>query len=62
MDDKKASIIACASPFDGHDRESWPAMIDWLVGHVMKIERVFDKEVSALRTLARTQFPRDAAA
>ena len=62
MDDKKVSIIEYAAPFDGHNRENWPSMIDWLVDHVKKMERVFDKEVPALRNLARTQFSKEATA
>ncbi|RMX04892.1 DUF4268 domain-containing protein [Corticibacter populi] len=62
MDDKKVSLIECAAPFDGHDRENWPVMIDWLVDHVKKMEKVFDKEVPGLRNLARTQFSKEAAA
>lgn len=62
MDDKKVSLIECAAPFEGQNRESWPSMIDWLVDHVRKMEKVFDKEVPALRSLVKTQFPPDATA
>lgn len=55
MDDKKVSLIECAAPFEGHNRESWPAMIDWLVENVRKMERAFDKEVPALRKVARSR-------
>ena len=30
MDDKKVSIVEYAKAFDGHNRESWPAMIAWV--------------------------------
>ena len=60
MDDKKVSLIECAAPFDGHNRESWPSMIDWLVVHVQKMENAFDREVPALRHLAKTQFSKEA--
>lgn len=53
MDDKKVSLIACAEPFDGHNRSAWPAMIDWLVARVRRMEAVFDKEVPGLRTAAK---------
>jgi hypothetical protein len=53
MDDKKVSIIGCAAPFDGHNRDSWPASIDWLVVHVARMEAVFDKEVPGLRIAAK---------
>ncbi|MBU4609719.1 DUF4268 domain-containing protein [Achromobacter sp. GG226] len=61
MDDKKVSLIECAAPFAGHDRQSWPAMIDWLVEHVRRMEQAFDPEVPALRQLVRTRFARDVA-
>ncbi len=55
MDDKKVSLIECAAPFEGHNRVSWPTMIAWMVEHVKKMEQVFDPEIPALRTLARSQ-------
>ncbi|RUR70920.1 DUF4268 domain-containing protein [Variovorax guangxiensis] len=61
MDDKKVSLIECAAPFEGHNRDTWPKMIEWLVDHVRRMEAVFDKEVPALRNLARTQFSKEAA-
>lgn len=60
MDDRKVSLIECAAPFEGHDRENWPQMIAWLVEHVQKMEKLFDKEVPALRHLARSQFSKEA--
>lgn len=55
MDDKKVSLIECAAPFDGHNRTSWPLMIDWLVAHVRKMEQAFDPQIPALRNLVRAQ-------
>ena len=62
MDDKKVSLIACAEPFDGHNRSAWPAMIDWLVARVRRMEAVFDKEVPGLRTAAKAAALKSAAA
>lgn len=62
MGDNKVSHIECAAPFEGHNRESWPLMIDWLAAHVRKMEKFFDKEVPALRNLARTQFSTESVA
>ena len=62
MDDKKVSLIECAASFEGHNRETWPVMIDWLVAHVRKMEKTFEKEVPALRTVARTRFSKDVTA
>lgn len=41
MDDKKASKIHYAQPFDGYDRGSWPEMIGWLSTHIRKLEAAF---------------------
>lgn len=60
MDDKKVSIIGCAAPFDGHNRDSWPALIDWLVAHVVRMEAVFDKEVPGLRGAAKAHALKEA--
>ena len=62
MDDKKVSLIECAASFEGHNRENWPTMIDWLVAHVRKMEKAFEKEVPALRIVARTRFSKDVTA
>lgn len=62
MEDKKISLIECAAPFDGHSRESWPSMIDWLVDHVRRMERAFGPEIPALRNLMRTHLARDSGA
>jgi hypothetical protein len=62
MDDRKVSIIEFSKPFDGHVRENWPEMTAWLVQNVQRLEKVFDKEVPALRTVLRGQFAREAIA
>lgn len=50
MEDKKVSIVEYAKPFDGHNRESWPAMIAWLVEHIRRMEKAFDPAIPGLRT------------
>lgn len=62
MDENKASLIECAAPFDGHNRDEWPAMIEWLVSHVRKMEAVFDKEVPGLRNAVKAQVLKEAMA
>ncbi|SOY94515.1 conserved hypothetical protein [Cupriavidus taiwanensis] len=54
MDDRKVSIVEYGAPFDGHNRECWPEMIQWLVEHVKRMEKTFQKEVPALRSLVQT--------
>ncbi|NML14507.1 DUF4268 domain-containing protein [Azohydromonas caseinilytica] len=53
MGDKKASIIEIAREFDGHNRDNWPDMIDWLVEQVQRMVRVFEPEISKLRAKIR---------
>lgn len=53
MDDKKVSIIEYAKSFDGHNRDSWPDMIAWLVTHIQRIEKAFDPEIPSLRLALR---------
>ncbi|MEY4560831.1 MAG: hypothetical protein RLZZ618_108 [Pseudomonadota bacterium] len=62
MDDKKASLIECSAAFDAHNRKNWPEVIDWLVDHVQRMVRVFEKEVPALRAVVKGRLPREAKA
>ena len=50
MDDKKVSIVEYAKSFEGHNRDSWPEMIAWLVEHIHRMETVFDPQVPLLRS------------
>jgi hypothetical protein len=49
MDDKKVSIVGYAKSFDGHNHDSWPAMIAWLVEHIQRMEKVFSPQIDLLR-------------
>lgn len=49
LDDKKLSMILIRQPFDGYNRDSWPAMIEWLVQNVRKMEATFKPEIPVLR-------------
>jgi len=53
MDDKKASRIVYAKPFDGFDRENWPAMIDWLSTHIRKLETAMREPLARLNRSLR---------
>lgn len=48
MEDKKASKVIFAEPFDGYDRENWPQMIAWLSTHIRKLEGAFREPLSRL--------------
>ena len=54
MDDKKASRIVYAKPFDGYNREAWPEMIDWLSTYIQKLEATFRNPLIRLNPQIRT--------
>lgn len=54
MDDKKASRIVYAQPFDGYDRIVWPEMIAWLSDKIQKLELAFSEPLARLNRQIRT--------
>ena len=58
LDDKKACRIVYAKNFDGYDRETWPAVIDWFSVHVRKLEAAFSAPLGRLKSKLR-QFEGD---
>ena len=59
LDDYKVSMASFRKPFDGYNRESWRDMIDWLVKYIRSLEATFKPEITNLRQLLRTRFPRE---
>ncbi|MDE0243934.1 MAG: DUF4268 domain-containing protein [Gammaproteobacteria bacterium] len=55
LDDKKASRISHAHPFDGYDDENWPDMIEWLCQHFVKLEEAFTEPLARLNQQLRSQ-------
>lgn len=53
MDDKKASRIVYAEPFDGFDRSVWPQMIAWLSDHIRQLETAFSEPLARLNRQIR---------
>lgn len=54
MEEKKASIIAHAQPFDGYDKDTWPEMTAWLLDHIRRLKSATAPHIQALRaTLAK---------
>lgn len=39
LDDKKASRVQYARAVEGDDKANWPAMIEWLVEHMIRLEK-----------------------
>ena len=48
LDDKKASRVCYAYPFDGFNDENWPEMIEWLCKHIVKLEEAFSEPLGRL--------------
>ena len=48
LDDKKASRVCYAHPFDGFNDENWPEMIEWLCKHIVKLEEAFTEPLGRL--------------
>lgn len=51
LDDKRVSLIAYASSFEGHNQDCWPTIIEWLVEYVQKLQAAFSKELPELQEL-----------
>ncbi|WP_404471240.1 DUF4268 domain-containing protein [Vreelandella venusta] len=55
MDDKKASRVVFAQPFDGFNRDVWPDMIAWLSTHIQQLEAAFSEPLARFNRQIRTQ-------
>ena len=55
MDDKKASRIVYAQPFDGFNKDAWPEMIAWLSTHIQKLEATLSEPLARLNRQVRNQ-------
>lgn len=49
MDDAKASAITYSKAFDGRNQQNWPAMIEWFVDHMPRLEKALSPHVAAVR-------------
>ena len=55
LDDKKSCRISHSHPIDGFDDENWPAMIEWLCRHIVKLEEAFSEPLARLNRRLRSQ-------
>ena len=55
LDDKKSCRISHSHPIDGFDDENWPAMIEWLCRHIVKLEEAFSEPLARLNPRLRSQ-------
>lgn len=54
MDERKASRIIFAEPFDGYDRDNWPKMTAWLSENIRKFEAAFREPLTRLNRQLRS--------
>ena len=45
-EDRKASLIQFGKPFDCHNQENWPEMIEWLISKMNLLEKALKKPLS----------------
>ena len=55
LSDKKMSRISYARSFDGYSEENWPAMIEWLCEHIVKLEQAFSEPLARLNRRLKSQ-------
>ena len=55
LTDKKMSRISYAHPFDGYGEENWPAMIEWLCEHIVKLEHAFSEPLARLNRRLKSE-------
>ena len=48
LDDGKASRICYSHPYAGSNEENWPAIIEWLCEHIIKLEDAFSEPLAHL--------------
>lgn len=46
---KKACRISFSQPFDGFDRENWPEIVEWLIDHMVKLEKALSDPLSHVK-------------
>lgn len=48
LDDRKACRVQFSREFDGYQRENWPAITEWLIEHVRRLEAAFKGPLKTL--------------
>ena len=46
LDDKKSSRVVFRMHADGHNREAWPQIIDWMAEHIVRFENALRKPLA----------------
>ncbi|MGO4395299.1 DUF4268 domain-containing protein [Variovorax sp. M-6] len=51
MPERRASLISYGKDFDGHNKECWPAMTQWIVEHMLRLQLAFEPRLPAIKEL-----------
>jgi len=46
LDEKKASRVQYSQEFQGYERDSWPEIIEWMITHMIKLEKATKQYLS----------------
>ena len=46
LDEKKVSRVQFSKEFQGYERDSWPEIIDWMIEHMIKLEKATKQYLS----------------
>jgi len=60
LTDKKMCRVSFAHPFDGYSEDNWPAMIEWLCKHIVKLEHAFSEPLARLNRRLKSQSAKSA--
>ena len=55
LPDRKACRIQFGKPVDGYNKANWPEMIEWLVGHMTRLEKALSGPLEKIRQELKTK-------
>lgn len=55
LDDKKASRVQFRKEFDGYNKDHWSKMIEWLISHMISLEKAFKQPLQQVNNELKTE-------
>ncbi len=55
LDDKKASRVQFRKEFDGYNKDHWQEMIEWLISHMISLEKAFKQPLQQVNNEVKTE-------
>ncbi|MFO7832233.1 MAG: DUF4268 domain-containing protein [Desulfuromonadaceae bacterium] len=49
LPDRKSCRIQYSNPVDGYDKANWPEMIDWMINHMIRLEKALSGPLEKIR-------------